>query len=275
MTSQTGSILRQSETKPTVSYRLDGQHVMITGAGGGIGAALCAVFSQAGALLTAADVDPSALAKITAARKLVFDVTDASTTTQKIAELIAQVGAPDILINNAGYTRSELLKQVDLPAWDKELAINLTGCFNVTSPILEAMADRGSGSIVFISSVNALGYYGNPAYSVAKAGLLAYCGAIAVEHGQHGIRSNVVCPGSVRTPAWDHRVKSNPGILNAVVAHYPLGRLVSPEEVAHAALFLASPAAGGITGAVVPVDAGLSAGNLRFVRDVFEGGKQQ
>ena len=131
------------------------------------------------------------------------------------------------------------------------------------------MQRRGGGSIVFIATVNALAHYGNPAYAAAKAGLVAYAKAIAVERGAAGIRANVVCPGSVRTPAWDHRLRRTPDLLDSVLPHYPLGRLVTPEEVASAALFLASDAASGITGAVLAVDAGLTAGNLRFVNDVL------
>jgi NAD(P)-dependent dehydrogenase (short-subunit alcohol dehydrogenase family) len=133
------------------------------------------------------------------------------------------------------------------------------------------MAKRGGGAIVFIASVNALAHFGNPAYAAAKAGLVALAKAIAVERGAEGVRANVICPGSVRTSAWDHRLRQSPDLLARVTPHYPLGRLVTPEEVAHTALFLASDAASGITGAVIPVDAGLTAGNLRFVRDVLGG----
>jgi NAD(P)-dependent dehydrogenase (short-subunit alcohol dehydrogenase family) len=135
------------------------------------------------------------------------------------------------------------------------------------------MAERGSGNFVFVSSVNGLAHFGNPAYSAAKAGLIAYAKAIAVEYGARGIRANVVAPGSVRTPAWDHRLAADPGLLAKVLPHYPLGHLVSPHDVANAVLFLASPAAAGITGAVIPVDAGLMAGNLRFVDDVLRAGE--
>jgi NAD(P)-dependent dehydrogenase (short-subunit alcohol dehydrogenase family) len=132
------------------------------------------------------------------------------------------------------------------------------------------MAKRGSGCLVLISSVNGLSHFGNPAYAAAKAGLIAYAKAIAVERGAQGVRANVVCPGSVRTPAWDHRLAARPDLLDAVVAHYPLGRIVTPDEVTNAVLFLAAPAASGITGAVLTVDAGLTAGNVRFINDVLK-----
>ena len=116
-------------------------------------------------------------------------------------------------------------------------------------------------------------HFGNPAYAAAKAGMVAYARAIAVEEGARGVRANVVCPGSVKTAAWTHRLESaSQPFPTRWVRHYPLGRIVEPEEVAQAVLFLASPLASGITGAVLPVDAGLTAGNLRFVRDIIEGG---
>ncbi len=163
------------------------------------------------------------------------------------------------------------MAKVDDAAWERELAINLSGARHVAAPIAEAMARRGKGALVFVASVNALAHYGNPAYSAAKAGLVAYARAIAVEQGRHGLRANVVCPGSVRTPAWDHRFERAPDLLERVLPHYPLGRLVTPDEVARTALFLASDAASGITGAVLTVDAGLTAGNLRFINDVLAG----
>lgn len=253
---------------------LNGLNVLITGACGGIGAALCTTFAGAGADITAADVMAVPPTGLPAAHYLPFDATDTAAVNEQLGNLFAAGRVPDILVNNAGYTRGELLGQVDQDVWERELAINLTGCFNVTRPVLRAMTARGYGAIVFVASVNALGYYGNPAYSAAKAGMVAYSRSIAVECGKHAIRSNVVCPGSVRTPAWDHRIAQDPDILAKASAHYPLGRFVSPQEVAWAVAFLASPLASGITGSVLTVDAGLSAGNLSFVRDLFEVGQE-
>jgi NAD(P)-dependent dehydrogenase (short-subunit alcohol dehydrogenase family) len=251
-------------------FGLDGRHVLITGAGGGIGKAMIEAFRQAGALVSGADQDAAMLADLPLEHRLAFNLTDAKACADGLSGLIAKAGVPDILVNNAGFTRGETLGQVDETVWEREISINLTGAFHITKPVLDAMAARGSGSIVFIASVNALGHYGNPAYSAAKAGLVAYAKSIAVEAGEKGIRANVICPGSVRTPAWDHRLARDPAILDDVLSHYPLGRMVRPEDVANATVFLASPLAGGITGAVLPVDGGITAGNLRFVRDIIE-----
>lgn len=252
-------------------FGLDDKHVVITGAGGGIGRALVATFLAAGARVTACDRDPELLVQLSGVETAVFELTDADATDAAIAAIVARSGAPDVLVGNAGYTRAETMPSVDRKVWDSELAINLTGTYNLVTPALSSMIAAGGGAIVLIASVNALAHYGNPAYSAAKAGLVAYMKAIAVEHGRDGIRANCICPGSVRTPAWDHRLAKDPGLLAEVAQHYPLGRLVTPEEVANTVAFLASPLAGGVTGTVIPVDAGLTAGNLRFVRDIIGG----
>jgi NAD(P)-dependent dehydrogenase (short-subunit alcohol dehydrogenase family) len=253
----------------TSPFRLDGQQVLITGAGGGIGRALVAAFRTAGARVSGADRDSATLEDLALEHELIADLGDIERTHATTLEYIAAHGVPDVVISNAGYTRAETLDDLDIGVWQSELAINLNGAYALTAPIVEAMAARGAGNLVFISSVNGLAHYGNPAYSAAKAGLIAYAKAIAVERGSRGIRANVVCPGSVRTPAWDHRLAADPGLLARVLPHYPLGRLVTPEEVANTAVFLASPAAAGITGVAIAVDAGLTAGNLRFVDEVL------
>jgi NAD(P)-dependent dehydrogenase (short-subunit alcohol dehydrogenase family) len=257
---------------PLSFFRLTGKRALITGAGGGIGRALVSAFSAAGATVIGADITAGAMDGMDLADRLAFDLTNSEAIEAALAPLERAGKAPDILVSNAGYTRSETLDQVNLAVWEKELAINLTAAYLVTKPIIAAMERRGGGSIVFISSVNALAHFGNPAYSAAKAGLVAFAKAIAVERGARGVRANVVCPGSVRTRAWDHRFERTPDLMSRILPLYPLGRMVEADEVARTALFLASDAASGITGAVVPVDGGLTAGNLRFVNDVLGDG---
>ncbi|WEJ58296.1 SDR family oxidoreductase [Devosia sp. FJ2-5-3] len=252
-------------------FRLDGKSVLITGAGGGIGRSLVRVFHEAGAEVIGADREAGALEGLPLADTILFDQADAKATRATINAYISAHGAPDAVVANAGFTRAEHLDQVDDDVWASEMAINLNGAYALTDPIVAAMAIRGKGALVFISSVNAIAHYGNPAYSAAKAGLVAYAKAIAVERGGQGVRANVVAPGSVRTPAWDHRLEADPSVLDNVLPHYPLGRMVDPVEVANAAVFLCSDAASGITGALLPVDAGLTAGNLRFVDEVLRG----
>lgn len=252
-------------------FGLNGKTVLISGAGGGIGRSLVKSSREAGAQVIGADREASMLAGLDLAGMVLFDQADPRGTRAAMERYLAEAGTPDAVVSNAGFTRAEVLDHLDDDVWASELAINLNGAYAMTDPVVAAMARRGKGSLVFISSVNAIAHYGNPAYSAAKAGLVAYAKAIAVERGGQGVRANVICPGSVRTPAWDHRLEADPTLLDNVLPHYPLGRMVLPVEVANAAVFYCSDASSGITGTVLPVDAGLTAGNLRFVDDVLRG----
>ena len=244
---------------------LDGQWVVITGAAGGIGGAMVKAFRNAGARVVACDRAAQALAAVDAERREAFELTDPDACKAALERIERAVGVPDAVVSNAGYTRAETFDQVDDEVWANEIAINLTGARNITAPLLPKMRSRGRGVFVFISSVNALAHFGNPAYSAAKAGLVAYSRAIATEYGRHGVRANTLCPGSVRTASWDHRLARDPGVIDRVSRLYPLGRIVEPIEVANAAVFLASPLSSGITGVTLPVDGGLTAGNLPFI----------
>lgn len=241
--------------------------VILTGAGGGIGTVLVDRLAEAGARLIVAD-RPDAHFDARAIDCLGFDLADRVSCESAAQGCLARHGAPDIVISNAGFTRAETLATTDNDSWDIELAINLSGTRHFTAPLVASMRARGRGALVFVASVNALGHYGNPAYSAAKAGLLAYMRALAVEAGPDGVRANAVCPGSVRTPAWDHRFEKSPGLAARIAPLYPLRRMVEPREVADAVLFLASDAASGITGVSLPVDAGLTAGSPAFVEAI-------
>jgi NAD(P)-dependent dehydrogenase (short-subunit alcohol dehydrogenase family) len=246
-----------------------GRSVAVTGAGGGLGSALVSLFSERGARVVGCDRSQDALSAPALAARHAFDLTDRGAVAGAAQELVARDGVPDILVNNAGWTRAETLAALNADVIARELDLNLAGVMGFTDPIARAMAARGSGSIVFVSSVNALLHFGNPAYAAAKAGINAYARAIAVEYGRKGVRANVVCPGSIRTPAWEHRLAKDPGIMGKLKGLYPLGRIVDTAEVAEAVAFLASDRASGITGAVLPVDAGLTAGCLPFIDSIL------
>lgn len=241
--------------------RLDGKRVVLTGAGGGVGAALLAAFRDAGADIVACDRAGAVPPGDVESHR--FDLTDPAAIAEAAKAIILN-GPPDIFVSNAGVTRAETLADLTADTLAQELAANFTGAADLSARLLPAMRGRG-GAMVFVVSVNALSHHGNPAYSAAKAALLAWMRAIAVEEGRHGLRANAVCPGSIQTPAWDARIAANPDVYDKVARFYPLGRFVTPQEVAQAVLFLASPLASGITGANLQVDAGLSAGNLPFI----------
>ena len=251
-------------------FGLAGRRVLVTGAAGGIGSALLDGFRSAGARLVVCDRPGPALERLDAERRLGFDLGAPDQIDAALASLTGTGAVPDVIVNNAGYTRQETLRRSDPDEAAREIEVNLTGTLRLTAGLLPAMAAQGGGAIVFVASVNALLHVGNPAYSAAKAGMLAWCRAVAVEYGGTGIRANAVCPGSVRTPAWDHRLEKDPGLIARTAGFYPLGRLAEPREVAAAVLFLASPLASAITGVALPVDCGLSAGNPGFVREILD-----
>jgi NAD(P)-dependent dehydrogenase (short-subunit alcohol dehydrogenase family) len=247
------------------------KRVVITGAGGGIGAALVKAFADEGALVIACDKAADTAEPIAPDHLEVFDLLDPASIAQAAENILGQFGAPDCLINNAGWTRAELMGDLTPEVIERELQLNLAGVMQFTQALLPAMVERKVGSIVFVSSVNAVLHFGNPVYAAAKAGIEAYSRAIAVECGEHGIRSNAICPGSTRTHAWDHRLEAEPHLLPRVTRLYALKRMVTPEEVANAVIFLASPLSSGITGATLPVDAGATAGFIPFIDTVLKG----
>lgn len=251
-----------------LGFGLEGKRVVITGAGGGVGQCLVSAFHQAGSIVVACDRDTTLIDALPAnavSEGHIFELSD-STAVKSAAQ---SIGSADILINNAGFTKAENISQMDDDAVRSEIDANLVGNMNLTRALLPSMVSQESGTIVNIASVNATLHFGNPVYSAAKAGLLAFTRAIAVEHGNKGIRANAVCPGSMLTNAWQARIDSNPGLVEELVKYYPSGRLVLPQELANTVLFLASPLSSGISGVDIAVDGGLTAGNMRLVRDII------
>jgi NAD(P)-dependent dehydrogenase (short-subunit alcohol dehydrogenase family) len=249
--------------------------VAITGAAGGIGRELCRHFGEQGAAVAALDRRDAVAAFADELRgsgirvePAVVDVGDAAGVATAFARLIGLLGPIDVLINNAGVTTNAVLERTSPDGFSDDLHANLTGAFNCVHAVLPAMKARRSGTIVNVGSVNGLMALGDPAYSAAKAGLISLTRAIALECGRYNIRANIVCPGTVRTPIWDERASRNPEILAQLRRWYPLGRIVEPTEVIQAVAFLASDAASAITGAVLPVDCGLTAGNLVMAREL-------
>lgn len=245
-----------------------GRSVVVTGAAGGVGSALVKVLSACGARVVACDREGTDLTGEGIAEASHFDLLDDGALAE-FAGLASRSGPPAAVISNAGWTRAETLASVTPAALDHEVDLNFRSAALLSQALLPAMRNQPAGAaFVFVSSVNALIHCGNPAYSAAKAALNAWMRAIATEEGRNGIRANAVVPGSIRTGAWDHRIAQKPEILGVVSGLYPLGRLVEPAEVARAAVFLASSAASGITGATLNVDGGLLAGNLPFLEQI-------
>ncbi len=248
-----------------------GDRVVITGAGGGVGRALVDVFSDLGAAVVACDVEGADLPKDRIAEAHYFDLLDEPALETACSQILVN-GQPAAVVSNAGWTRAETLEDVTAEALTVEMDLNFRSAALLSKSLIPGVRNRPEGAaFVFVSSVNADVHFGNPAYAAAKAALHAWMRAIATEEGKNNIRANVVVPGSIKTPAWTHRLEQNPAIIDAVRRLYPLGRLVEPVEVARTVAFLASPLASGITGAAIPVDAGISAGNLPFLDQIAGG----
>ena len=242
--------------------------VLITGAGGGVGRSLTAAFASAGALVVACDLPDVDLSESHIKERHYFDLRQRNDI-EEHAQAILSGGVPQIVVSNAGWTREENLATTTGSGILDEMDINFTGPALLAHALLPAMRTfSGDKAFVFVASCNALSHFGNPAYSAAKAATLAWMRAIAVEEAPNGIRANAVAPASIRTEAWDHRLKKGPKVLDRLKAIYPMGRLVSTQEVANAVLFLASSTASGITGITMNVDAGLTAGNLPFLEAI-------
>ncbi len=254
-----------------------GKNALVTGAAGGIGQVITRTFAGRGATVALIDKNDSVHGFAQTLRDeglqaaaSVADIASAEQVASSFDELREALGPIDILINNAGYSSASNLETTTGESWCHDVNGNLNGAYHCTSHALDDMKTAGGGVIITIGSVNGSTSLGDPAYSAAKAGLISHIKALAMEYGRFGIRANMVCPGTVRTPIWDHRVNREPEIFEKLVEWYPLRRIADPQDIANAAAFLASSEAAAITGAVLPVDCGLSAGNIVMTREITQ-----
>jgi NAD(P)-dependent dehydrogenase (short-subunit alcohol dehydrogenase family) len=248
--------------------------VLVTGACGGIGRAICKRFVDAGDTVLALDREAAAVQQLAdefgaqRLEALAADVSDAAALADAVARAVAARGPVDVAVANAGGALGTTLAHTDAASWRRDVDLNLNGTYYTVEAVRASMIERGRGVLVLIGSVNGLSALGHPAYSAAKAGLVSYTKALAMELGPHGIRANIVCPGTVKTPAWHSRVEQNPQIFEQLKKWYPLGDVATPDDIADAVQFLASPQARVITGVALPVDAGLMAGNRLMANEL-------
>ena len=235
--------------------------VVITGAGGGIGTALVDRFAAAGDRVVALGRTADSLARLAHAEPVVCDVTDEAS----VSAAFARLGAVDLLINNAGIGESAPLHRTTLEAWTQHLMVNATGPFLCMRAVVPGMRERGSGVIVTVAST--AGRVGTPytaAYAASKHAVIGLTRAVAAELAGTGVRVNAVCPTFVRTEMTQRSIdnivrrtdRTPEQAEQALAATSPLGRLLEPEEVADAVVYLASPAAGAVNGQTLVLDGG-------------------
>jgi len=191
----------------------------------------------------------------------VLDVTDHRQVESVFRSVDEQFGHLDVLVNNAFAAFDDVtICDLDIADWDRTIAVCLKGPFLCAQQALRRMRDQRSGSLIWMSSVNALRGVGEPAYTAAKGGLISLARLVAAEYGEWNIRSNVVCPGTIQTETCMAHWSKFPDGFKQLQAMYPLGRIGTPAEVAQYLLFLASDESSFVTGSVHVVDGGLLAG---------------
>lgn len=251
-----------------VNFDLAGRVIAVTGGGSGIGRACALLAAAQGAAVLVADVSRAAAeavaGEITQAggvgRAAVFDVCDAAAVAQSLADAEAALGPLHGLIASAGIGGAAPAESMPTEVWRKMIDINLTGLFNCAQAAGRSMLQRGQGSIVAIGSGAGLGGMAERShYSASKHGVNGLVKSLAIEWGPRGVRVNCVSPGAVDTPLlrkhWSQR-----RIERLYLDRIPLRRLATAEDQAHAAMFLLSNASSFITGVVLPVNGGYSAG---------------
>lgn len=232
---------------------------LVTGGTRGIGAAIAIGLKQAGYKVAANyAANDEAAAKFKAEYGIAvykWDVADADSCAQGVAQIAKDFGGNvDILVNNAGITRDGMMHKMSVLDWHKVIETNLTSCFYMSKAVIDTMRSGGFGRIINISSINAqAGQMGQTNYSAAKAGMLGFTKALALESAFKGVTVNAIAPGYINT----EMVAAVPeNVLKSIIAKIPVGRLGKPEEIARAVLFLASDDAGFITGETLSVNGG-------------------
>jgi 2-hydroxycyclohexanecarboxyl-CoA dehydrogenase len=250
--------------------KLSGKTALVTGAGRGIGRAIALALAREGCRVGTADILPGSAAAAAADVEalgvkgfaLPVDLTSRAEVESMVDEALAQFGQIDILVNNAGWDRMGLFLDTDEVTWDRIIAINLKAMLYVCKAVLPHMVARGAGKVVNVASdAGRVGSSGEAVYSATKGAVIAFSKALAREMARYRITVNVVCPGLTETPLLQSLRDQSPKmekILEAVTRATPLGRVATPEEIAEAVAFFASPGADFVTGQTLSVSGGLT-----------------
>jgi NAD(P)-dependent dehydrogenase (short-subunit alcohol dehydrogenase family) len=247
--------------------RLEDKIALVTGAGAGIGRAVAETFAREGAHVVAADRDGDAARETAdaiiknngAAQAETIDVTDTGEVKALMQRIAGTFGRLDVLVNNAGVGERSDFRHLDDAAWDRVWKTNVDGTVRCAREAFDLLRASGKASVINLSSVMATKHTRQMSvYSATKGAVSALSRSLAVEYAPYGIRVNALCPGYVET-ALIGRYMQNPMIAKALLTQTPLRRFGTPQDIANAALFLASDEAAYITGADLHVDGGMGA----------------
>lgn len=253
-------------------FSLAGKTALVTGAGSGIGAAIAAVFARAGARVVVTDInDEKATAQGAELRKeglqvevSALNVADEEACVRVAADVQTRFGDLDILVNNAGVGHVGTLLQTTSADFERLWRVNVLGVFQLTRAFLPRMVERQGGCIINIASIGGIvAVRDRLAYTTTKFAVVGFTKALALDHARQGIRCNCICPCRVETPFVTAMIAQYPDPQKAredMEASQAIGRMARPEEVAAAALYLASDEAAAVTGSAMIVDGGWSAG---------------
>jgi NAD(P)-dependent dehydrogenase (short-subunit alcohol dehydrogenase family) len=256
-------------------FRLDDKVTLITGAGSGIGEAIARAFAAAGAQVVVADVDAPAASRVAAsiaeaggrAHVLVVDVADEAQVQAAFAEVASRFSRLDVAVNNAGISHVGNVLETSLDDWERVMGVNARGVFLCAREAVRQMRAQQppGGAIINLASVAALvALERRLPYSASKGAVLALTRSIAIDFVAEGIRCNAICPGTVHTPFVERFLAQSfagqeDAVRQQLHARQPVGRMGLPEEIAAAALYLASDEAAFVTGSALVIDGGLTA----------------
>jgi len=235
-----------------------GRVALVTGGTRGIGAAISKALQADGFTVAATyqgnDAAATAFRDETGIAVYKWDVSDFDACAEGVAKVTADLGPVSVLVNNAGITRDGMLHKMSTEQWGAVIQTNLTSAFNLCRAVIVGMRDAGHGRIINISSVNGQkGQMGQTNYAAAKAGLIGFSKALALEGASKGITVNVIAPGYTET---DMVAAVPDKVMQSILGQIPVGRLGQVDEIAHAVSFLASDRAGFITGATLAINGG-------------------